>query len=295
MYQTIYVDVLVIINIYINYGMLLLTAFSRRMTPERLKILLASLFGGIYSLIIICPGISDATISLSRIPALFLMVFLAFGFGNIKEYGKSVLIFLGINLIFAGAMLLLWFFVCPQNMYFNGGVVYFNIDALTLVLLTVGAYMLIRFISMFTESKVPDSLVYNMELCFSGESFFCRGFYDSGNCLRDPFSGEGVIVVCIDVVKDTVSEKIFDNLELWKGEINFKLIPVKSLSGTGLLPSFRADRVKIKGIETELTLEGPVIALCREKICGGEYGALLYSAVFDNISERKGEVYVLHN
>ncbi|MBQ7116790.1 MAG: sigma-E processing peptidase SpoIIGA [Clostridia bacterium] len=295
MNQTVYADVLVIINIYINYGMLLLTAFCRRMAPERLRIFLASLLGGFYSLIIICPGISDSVISLSRIPALFVMAFLAFGFGNIKEYGKTVLLFVGINMVFAGAMLLLWFFVCPQNMYFNGGVVYFDIDALTLVLLTVGAYILIRLISLFTESKAPDSLVYNVELCFSGKSILCRGLYDSGNCLSDPFSGEGVIVVCIDAVKNIVSERIFDDPEQWKGEINYRLIPVKSLCGTGLLPSFRADRVKIKGLESEFTLESPVIALCREKICGGEYGALLYSSVFDNISERKGEIYVLHN
>lgn len=295
MKQTIYVDVLVIINIYINYGMLLLNSFCRKREPERLKILLASLFGGIYSLIILCPGISDTVISLSRIPAMCIMVLLSSGFGSIKEYTKSAFMFLGINLIFAGAMFLLWFFVYPRNMYFNGGVVYFDIDALTLVLLTVGAYLLIRVISVLVKSRIPDTLIYSVEIILSGKSYFCRGLYDSANCLCDPFSGEGVIIVYIGVIKDAVSEKIFNDPESVMDETKFKLIPVKSLSGSKLLPSIRAEKIIIKSLGSEFHLEKPVIALCREKICAGEYGALLYSTVFENISESNGEADVLHN
>ncbi len=294
MKQTIYVDVLIIINIYINYGLLLLTCYAVRRSAERLKILLAALFGGIYSLIILIPGISDTAVSVSRVPALAVMVLLSFGFVGAREYLKAAFAFLGVNLIFAGAMFLLWFFLCPQNMYFNGGIVYFGIDALTLVLLTVGAYLIIRLVSVFTRSRVPHNLIYAAEFYLSGRAFRCRALYDSGNSLCDPFSGEGVIIVHIDVFKDIVKENIFDDLGSG-GDISFKLIPVKSVSGARLLPSFRLDRAVLRSAEKAFSLEKPVVALCREKIHGGEYGALLYSAVFDNTYEGKGEINVLHN
>ncbi len=293
MKQTVYVDVLVIINVYINYGLLLLTCFFRKAPPERLKILFASLLGGVYSLIILT-DISDLLISLSRIPALLVMTSVAFGYKSRKEYMKSVFSFFGVNLIFAGTMFMLWFLLCPGNMYYNSGIVYFGIDAFTLVMLTVCVYFLIRLISVLTKSKIPRSFSYALKIYAFEKEFSCRGFYDSGNSLCDPFSGEGVTVVHIDVFKGAVSKDVFTDFENIDIDVGIKLLPVKTLSGTKLLPSFRADRMQIKDLEKNLILERPVIALSEDKIHAGEYGALLYSTVFDNAITGKGEDYVLH-
>ncbi len=293
MKQTVYVDVLVIINVYINYGLLLLTCFFRKVPPERLKILFASLLGGVYSLIILT-DISDLLISLSRIPALLVMTSVAFGYKSRKEYMKSAFSFFGVNLIFAGTMFMLWFLLCPDYMYYNSGIVYFGIDAFTLVILTVSAYFLIRLISVLTKSKIPRSFSYTLKIYAFDKEFSCRGFYDSGNSLCDPFTGEGVTVVHIDVLKGAVSKDVFTDFENTDIDVGIKLLPVKTLSGTKLLPSFRADRMQIKGLEKNLILERPVIALSDEKIHGGEYGALLYSTVFDNAITGKGEDYVLY-
>ncbi len=290
MSQTVYVDVLVIINIYINYALLLLTCFVRKYNPDRLRLLMSSLFGGLYSLIILVPDISETAVSLSRIPALVIMVYLAFGYGGVRKFLKQIFAFLGINLVFAGAMFLLWLLAAPENMYFNSGVVYFGIDALTLVLLTIGAYVLIRLVALFTKSRIPQNFIYDVSIFLSGKEHKCRGFYDSGNSLCDPFSGEGVVIVDINVVKETVGEDMFEKFESAQGDIRMKLIPVKSLSGEKLLPSFRVEKIIIKGIENNISLEKPIIALCKEKIHGGDYGALLYSSVFDNDTiEGKGE------
>lgn len=287
MKQTIYVDVLVIINIYINYGLLLLSSAVGGLGADRLKILLSSLFGGIYSLIILIPDISDTAVSVSRIPALAVMVLLAYGYRGRKEFIRAALCFFAVNLLFAGAMFMLWFFSCPANMYFNGGVVYFGIDALTLVLMTIAAYLIIRVISFFAKRSRSRSFTYFLTVHLSGKQFACKGFYDSGNSLCDPFSGEGVIIADVDLFEGMFSDEIFDLSEKYSPESAVRLIPVSTLSGTQLLPSLRAEKITVKGIGTDITLIKPVIALCREKIHGGEYGALLYSAVFENAT--KGE------
>ncbi len=293
MKQTVYVDVLVIINIYINYGLLLLTCYFRKISPERIKLLLASLLGGIYSLIILTE-ISDVLISLSRLPALMIMTSVAFGYKNRKEYFKSVFSFVGVNMIFAGAMFIIWLLLCPGNMYYNSGIVYFGIDAFTLVMLTVIAYFIIRIISVLTRNKIPRSFSYTLKIFAFGKEFSCRGLYDSGNCLTEPISGEGVTVVNRDIFDEVIDKDAFTYSGKTGDRTEVKLIPVKTLSGTKLMTSFRADRIDIKSLDKCFYLERPVIALCDEKIHGGEYGALLYSTVFDNAITGKGENYVLH-
>lgn len=290
MKQTVYVDVLVIINVYINYGLLLMSAFFRRLPPERLKMLLASLFGGIYSLIILT-DISDLMISLSRIPALLIMTYITFGYKSKKDYIKAVLTFFGVNMIFAGTMFMLWFLLCPENMYYNSGIVYFDIEAFTLVMLTVAAYFVIRLVAVINKSKVPRCFSYTLKISAFESEFCCKALYDSGNSLCDPFSGEGVTVVNREVFKSSVSEDLFSDFENNDSIRGMKLIPVKTLSGTRLIPSFRADRIQIKDLEKNLIIEKPIIAVTDEKIHGGEYGALLHSTVFD---DTKGEIYVLH-
>ncbi len=294
MKQTIYVDVLVIINIYINYGLLLLTCIFGKFPHERLKILLASLFGGIYSLIILIPYISDWVVSVSRIPALAVMTLLAFGYGGRRVYIKKVSVFFCVNLIFAGAMFMLWFLACPDNMYYNSGVVYFSIDALTLVIFTILIYSVLKVITFFMKSKVPENFIYITYIYVSGKIHSCRGFYDSGNCLNDPFSGDAVTVVNISVLNGTVSEDVFESFEDEVDRLKMKLIPVSTVSGNRLLPVFRADRIRIKGLDSDITIEKPLIAVCPEKIHGGEYGAILHSAIFDNTMKGNGDKHVLH-
>ncbi len=293
MKQTVYVDVLVIINIYINYGLLLLTCFFRRMPTERLKILFSALIGGLYSLIILT-DISDLMISLSRIPALLIMSAVAFGYKNKKEYLKVVFSFFGINMIFAGTMFMLWFLLCPENMYYNSGIVYFGIDAFTLVMLTVSAYLILRLISLFTKNKIPHIFSYTVKIYAFGKDFTCKGFLDTGNCLCDPFSGEGITVVHQEIFSLVIRKDTFSDYLDICSEKEFKLLPVKTVSGTKILPSFRADKIEIKNLEGNFYLYNPLIALCEEKIHGGEYGALLNSAIFDNAITGKGEDYVLH-
>ncbi len=290
----IYVDVLIIINIYISYGLLLLTCYFRRLAAERLRILLSSLFGGVYSLIILVPDISDIWISLSRVPVLVVMVLLAFGFENLKELFRSVFCFFGVNLVFAGAMLVLWLFFCPASMYYNGGVVYFGIDAFELVILTVIAYVIIRVVTLFAGKGERDCFTYTLKIYYSDKEAVCKALYDSGNSLTDPFSGEGVIIVSTDIIGKIMNCESLDDFEKGIQGTKMRLIPLKSVSGTGLLPSFRADKIDIIGINKKITIVRPVIAVSKEKIFGGEYGALLYSAVFENITKGKVEADVLH-
>ena len=58
MKQTIYIDVLISINLFINYFLLLSVAKILTLKPERKRIILSSFIGSLYSLVILLPSIN---------------------------------------------------------------------------------------------------------------------------------------------------------------------------------------------------------------------------------------------
>ena len=149
--QTIYADVLVILNTYVNFALLRLTALIDKSKVRRLRIFLGALLGGFYSLIILCENIGDFTIFLSKAVVSVLMVLIAFGFDSLKGFLRSFAVFFGVSFGFAGLMLALWLFAAPNSMVFNNGTVYFNFDTMTLLILTALSYALVRLIFLYLK------------------------------------------------------------------------------------------------------------------------------------------------
>ena len=73
---------------------------------------------------------------------------------------------------------------------------------------------------------------------------------DSGNFLRDPITGDAVIVV-----NGAVAEKLFDKSDIkslfdistLNLEKRFRIIPANGVTGSKLLTAIRPDDVKIEG------------------------------------------------
>ncbi len=87
----------------------------------------------------------------------------------------------------------------------------------------------------------------------NGREISFRGLVDSGNLLREPLSGCPVIIVSYEVFEGEIPEEIrcFKGLNSESaGEIKLKirLIPQKTVGGSGLLFGFVPDEVKIDGV-----------------------------------------------
>ena len=162
--MTIYADVLVVINIYITYGLLYLTSCFSSARLGRGRMLIASVVSGLYSLIIIVPDITDGIIGVSKL--IFSLVLLRIAFGRVsrKQYIRLIPIFFCVNFAFAGIMLALWLFVAPRGMYYNNSIVYFDIDTVTLLILTFVCYAVLSLVHRFTQSRVPTDTVYECRI-----------------------------------------------------------------------------------------------------------------------------------
>ncbi|MCL2037305.1 MAG: sigma-E processing peptidase SpoIIGA [Oscillospiraceae bacterium] len=229
--SAIYIDLLVIINLYITYFLLKGTAIFLHLKIRGRRLLLASLAGGISSLIILLPPLPFVVNIAVKATAGMLIVLLAFGYKSGYEYSKNSLIFITINVVFAGFTMMLWLFAAPLGMEFNNGIPYFDISFMTLVITTALAYGLIRILRYILDVKHAADRKYTITVTIGGKSVTLDAIADSGNMLTDYFTGLPVIV-CPGSGID-----IPDLLP--------RFLPYNTIDSTGLIPVFRAEEIVI--------------------------------------------------
>ncbi len=283
----IYADVLFILNAYITYALLLLTALISGVKAKRVRLTLSALLGGVYSLIILIPNISDSLITLSRLPAALIFIFVAFYVADKKVFIRLFCSFFLVNFIFAGLMLALWYFICPQNMYLGGFVVYLDIEPVTIVALTALCYFLIKGINAAVKIKQPKGTIFDITMHINNITVKTCAFYDTGNSLCDPFTGKQVIIVSRSALTELfpVGTTVYDKAVSLG--MNVRFLPCSGIGGSALLPCIKAQRVHIKSLSVSVYLEEALIAVTEEKIKGGAFGALLNKDIFSE----KGEDY----
>lgn len=265
---TIYVDVLIILNTYINYGLLRITSLFFAEKANNGRVFLASLFGGIYSLIILWESISPFLLFITKILCALIMTLISFRYESIFSLLKKGVTLLGVSLVFAGAMFSLWLFIYPKTMVFRNSVVYFDFDEITLVIMTAIAYGIVKLIYFIAEKRAPKDFLFRLEISLLGEKVTVNALCDTGNDLKDWFSSMPVIVVGKGVMK---AEKTVNSQTFTKK----RLIPCSTAYGEGIMPIVKAEKVKITGRSTCIQSEDVFIGFANTKLKNGEFEAII--------------------
>lgn len=277
MKTVIYADVLVIINMIVNYLLLRTSAAVTGYNFRTRRILLSSLLGGISSIVIFIENIPIATNILIKIILFTVMILVAFNIKNIKSFLKCCASFALVNFGFAGIMLALSTTLIPDSAIYVNGVVYFDISLLTLTVGAVISYCIMYTISRFTKSKVPQKSIYEIRIYYEDKISEGKALFDSGNTLCDCFSGRPVIIAEKEFVKN-----LFKNDDLTSLN-NFRLIPFSTIKDSGALPSFMADKTEIRIKGNWIESKDVYIAITDKKIISGVYSALFGVPYFETV------------
>lgn len=241
--MVVYIDVLIIVNFYITY---LLLRASARLLHNQLKsvrLIIASVLGGISSIF----AIFSFPI-LVQLPLRFLLVvvpvIVGFGFSGIKPLLMQVLTAFSISLLLCGAVMALREFTGNSFFAQVGGFIYLDVSVLTLILSTTAAYLLISVFRRILDSAEAKKS-YRLTIEKSGKVVQLTAFSDSGNNLRDFFTGLPVIVCRLSSVGEIAPKGIVSaKIEPPEG---VRLIPYTTIDGTGIIAAFRADKVIVDG------------------------------------------------
>ncbi len=239
------------------------------------------MLSGFYSLIILIPGVSDIAMGITRLLFSALLIAVVFPKCGRKEYIRAYAAFFSVNFVFAGFMLALWLFIAPEGMYFSNSVVYFDIDAGLLIVMTVVCYVLLNIAQRLISHRVKADTVYDCKIYIQGEVYNCHCFLDTGNTLKDCYTGAPVLIADKRIFLSLVGENPMES------GMKIRLIPCSTVSGEGLLYAFSCERAEITGIKTACTVSGLTVALTDKKIMQGRYEGILPCGIFDNITNER--------
>ena len=250
--MVIYLDVLILINLYVTYFQILaVSAFTHRKSVWYRKLSAAGI-GAVASLSIFIPQEMVLTLTLLKIFLCALIAFVAFGYTGFRAYAVSVLFLMLVSFVFSGLMLCVWLFAAPMKMLFINGTVYFGIDTMTIILSTCAAYGVVRIIRYILDKNGKTDGKYNVIIKNNGRECRLSALADSGNGMVDCFSGLPVIVcrrdMCADVSPPAI-EMIENNSDI--SDIGTQMIkgvrimPFSTVGKGGLICMFKAESVVI--------------------------------------------------
>ncbi len=288
--NVIYLDVLLVLNLFVNYFLFLGTAFFLHQKPKRWRMIVGAVLGSFSALLILVDGLPFWVMTLIKLPLAALLVLVAFGFQGKTLYIKLMLTFFAVNFIFGGVMFAVWLIFSPAGMYVNNGVVYFNISALTLVIGTLVAYLAIRVVGYLFDNRVRKNEIRSFVIAVDGKELVLNGLLDTGNKLSDKTSGLPV-VVCeyagIEPVIPPDARACFrsrcaeglEHLEVHSWSSRIRVVPYATVGEGGLMTAFRPDHFYLLARDGTVEKEQAVlIGVTNSRLSHGEYQAVLSAA-----------------
>lgn len=244
--MTVYADVLVILNTYINFFLIKSAALLMRRKLSSVRCFVGALVGGFSALIILLPELPFIVIALEKAALGALIVFAAFGKQKPVDFAISTLFFLVVSFSFAGIMLAMWTFAAPFGMVYGNGIASFDIPLAAVAAFTVTGYCAVKLIRYIADRRIRCSRICTVKISGNGSEATLRGLSDTGNALCDIFSGKPVVICAAEQIPMLIPQNVLDYLN-GKSPEGIRLIPCKTVGAQTLLPIFKADKITVDG------------------------------------------------
>ena len=242
--MTVYADVLAVTNLYVDFFLLWCVRRSLHLRVRNRRLALGAAVGAACSLVCLLPQQPLWLALLWGGGSAALTTAAAFCPLSRRGFLRAFLCFWAFSFLLAGFFLFLIRWFAPRNLAVVGHAVYLD----------------------------HQSRRFLVEQ--NGKSVQIRARADTGNTLREPFSGLPVLVCTPSALGEAVPAGLAGLLE--RGEppgpgSSLRLVPFESLGGSGVLPAFRPERVLC------LPEKEPVscyVALWERGFAAGPYQAL---------------------
>lgn len=290
--MTIYIDVVLIENLIMNFIILLATGLILKEKIKNMRLLLASLLGAIYSVISYLSILEIYASIILKIILSIVMIYVAFNPQTIKKMWKDILLFYLTSFVFGGAAFALIYIVKPQEILMKNGLFLGTYPLKTIILGAIIAFIIIMTAFTVVKSKITKKDMFcEVEIQLNGKVIETTAMIDTGNLLKEPITNTPVVVVEHTLLYDCIPKEILNHLdELLGGDFNnipeelkekyitkLKFIPFSSLGKqNGMLLGIKADCMKIKDAEKEEEKENIIIGIYNKSLTKrGEYRALM--------------------
>ena len=290
--MTIYIDIVLIENLIMNYIILFTTAVVLKIKVNHIRLILASLLGAGYSIIAYMGIIKVYSSIILKIILSVLIIYIAFNPQNIKKMCKDLLLFYLVSFVFGGAAFALIYIIKPQNILMKNGLFLGTYTLKTVMLGAVVAFCIIIVAFEIIKNKISKKDMFcEIEILINQKKIKTKAMIDTGNMLKEPITNVPVIVVEHILLYSCMPKEILNNLkEIMGGDFKnipcdiqekyiskLKLIPFSSLGKqNGMLIGIRPEYVKVITDEQEKINKNVIIGIYEKSLTKkGEYQALI--------------------
>ena len=290
--MTIYLDIILCENLLMNYIILFATyvIIKPKTKHPQIRMILSSLLGSIYAIIVYLNILSIYTNLLAKITLSVVMVYIAFAPPNVKQLLKQILIFYLVSFIFGGCTFALIYFLKPENVEMKNGVFVGMYPIRVGLIAGVIAFIITQIAFKINKSKLNNkNTSIEIELYNKNKMTKARALLDSGNMLKEPISQKPVIVVEKTTLSKIIPEEVLDYIEKIVGgddqEKNemqeylskIRMVPFMSLGKeNGMLIGIRLDKIKINTEDIRLEKENIIAGIYEKKLTkDNKYNALI--------------------
>ena len=209
----IYIDLLILLNIGLDFILLLSISVILKRNVKLKKILLGSLFGGL-TIIILFFKMSSLTSTLFKIILGFFMIIITFGYKNLK-YTLNNFYYLIVNSIILGGGL----YLIKDYGYYN----YF-------ILIIAFIIIMVVYLSQIKKYKENYSNYAKVDIYLENNIYKFNGYLDTGNKLYDQYHHRPVILI---------NKKVPYNIE------NLIYVPCSTINKLSLIKCIKPDKIII--------------------------------------------------
>ena len=288
--MTIYLDVIFLENIVINYIMLYVTGIISKAQKKKKRLFLGALIGAVYSVIYYLFRLKIYSSFIIKIILSIVIIYVAFKSTNFKDLLKKILLFYLSSFVFGGAAIAIIYMVNSQNITIQNGVLVGSYTLRTVLIGIVVAYFTIIFAFKIIKISKKD-LICDIEVTLNNKIIKTKALIDTGNLLKEPITNLPVIVMEHTLLYDVMPKEILNNVEeILGGDFSkipehmkeeysskLKVIPFSSLGKqNGMLLGIRAENLIINLKEETRKIDKVVVGIYNKSLTkNGEYRSLL--------------------
>ena len=290
--MTIYIDVVLIENLIMNYIILFATAIILKLKIKHIRLILASLIGAVYSILSYMSLLEIYSSIILKIILSIIIVYVAFYPPKVNQLWKDLLIFYLTSFVFGGAAFSLIYIIKPQEIQMKNGLFLGIYPLKTIILGGILAFIIISTAFKIVKSKISrKDMICEIEIKLNKQEIKTKAMIDTGNLLKDPLTNTPVIVIEHTLLYDCMPKEILNNLEqILGGELEkipeeirnkyiskLKLIPFSSLGKqNGMLLGIKSEYVNIIQKDKTSKKENVIIGIYNKSLTKkGEYRALI--------------------
>lgn len=289
--MTIYIDIIIVENIIMNYIILYATGLIVKNKIYYVRIFFASLIGAIYAVSQYISKLGIYSNTIIKLILSIVMIWISFNPQNIKKMCKQLILFYLTTFTFGGVATYLIYVLKPENIIINNGM-FVGTYVLKVIFIgaIVGTIILTISFKMVKNKITKKDMICQVKIKLNKKEKILNAIVDTGNMLKEPITGNSVIVVEKNALYDLMPKEILNHTEnILGGDFEkipedikneyipkLKIIPFSSLGKqNGMLVGIKPEEVEVINEQTEVK-NNVIIGIYNKSLTKrGEYNALI--------------------